>query len=177
MLETDFLLLIMIKFLMSTIQENKGKTLKTFVCRVCGHIAFNEAPVECPVCKSAIENFDNDPAALMAPVDSDNLSEFEKKHIPVIEIDRSCNNESENICINVQIKVGMIEHVMRTEHFIDFIDVYIDKKYFSRVVLTPKRIYPSVHLKAKVNQGVLSVIAHCNVHGYWRSKLKLEENC
>lgn len=161
---------------MSTLHENQGKPFKTFVCRVCGHVAFNEAPVECPVCKSAIENFDNDPAAIMGPVDPGNLTEFEKKHVPVIEIDRSCSDESEDACIEVHVKVGGIGHVMKPEHYIEFIDIYIDKKYFARVVLTPKRIYPSARLRAKLDAGVLSVIAHCNVHGNWRNKVKLEGN-
>ena len=27
--------------------------MKTFVCQVCGHVAFDQAPVDCPVCGAA----------------------------------------------------------------------------------------------------------------------------
>ncbi len=149
--------------------------LKTFVCQICGHIAFNQAPVDCPVCGSAIENFENEPDALKNPIDPDNLTELEKKHIPVISLDSSCSATSEGTCMDVHIKVGEIQHVMESEHFIDFIDLYIDKKYISRVVFTAKKMYAAVHLCLNTNSGVLSVIAHCNVHSNWRSKVKLGE--
>lgn len=147
--------------------------LKTFVCQICGHIAFNEAPIECPVCGSAIENFENDPDAIKSPVDPENRSELEKKHIPSMRLVKACTSDSGGACTNVIVKVGEIEHAMETEHFIDFIDLYIDRKYFSRVVFTPKRIYPSVHLHVNAVKGMFSAIAHCNVHGSWRGKIKL----
>lgn len=149
--------------------------LKTYVCQVCSHIAFNEAPVDCPVCGSAIENFENDPDAVMHPVDRDNLSEFEQKHIPVIKIDNECSINAEGRCVDVRVSVGKIRHEMESEHFIDCIDLYLDKKFTSRVEFTAKRLYPSVHLCLNTASGVLSVIAHCNVHGNWRSKEKLDE--
>jgi len=149
--------------------------LKTYVCQICSHIAFNQAPVDCPVCGSPIENFENDPDALMHPVDPENLSEFEKKHIPIIEIDNACSATAEGTCIDMHIQVGKIQHEMQSEHFIAFIDIYIDKKYTSRVGFTAKKLYPSVHLCFTTNSGVLSAIAHCNVHGNWRSKVKLDE--
>ncbi len=151
--------------------------LITFVCQVCGHVAFNQAPVECPVCKVSIENFEKDLDVLKNPVDPDNLTEFEMKHIPIITIDNVCNAEKpESTCMDVHVRVSKNQHVMESEHFIDFIDVYIDKKYISRVVFTAKKMYPAVHLCLNTNSGVLSVIAHCNVHGSWRSKARLEEN-
>ncbi len=148
--------------------------LKTFVCQICLHIAFNEAPVDCPVCGSAIENFENDVDAITTPVDPANLSEFEKKHIPAIRLERACTSESGGACTDVFIKVGEIEHVIETEHFIEFIDIYINRQYFSRIVFTPKKIYPSVHLHVNADKGMFSVIAHCNIHGSWRSKIKLD---
>ncbi len=149
--------------------------LKTFVCQICGHIAFNQAPVDCPVCGGSIENFENEPDALRNPINPDSLTELEKKHIPVITIDNMCNSEAEGTCMDVHVKVGRIQHVMESEHFIDFIDVYLDKKYISRVVFTTKKMYPAVHLCLNTVSGVLSVIAHCNVHGNWRSKIRLSE--
>jgi superoxide reductase len=150
--------------------------LKTYVCKVCGHVAFNEAPVDCPVCRMAIENFENEPDAIKKPADPDNLTELEKKHIPVIETGRACNEASSGTCTDVYIKVGEMEHVMKSEHLIEFIDVYIDMKYISRMVFTAKKLYPAAHLHVNGDAGVISAISHCNVHGNWRSKVRLNES-
>lgn len=149
--------------------------MKTFLCKICGHTAFNEAPVDCPVCFSAIENFENNPDAIKVPVAPDNLTEFEREHIPVIHINRECITAHRGAYTEMRVKVGRIDHVMESEHFIKFMDVYIDRKYITRIVFTPKRIYPSVHLHLIADTGVLSVISHCNVHGSWRSKINLDE--
>jgi superoxide reductase len=149
--------------------------LKTYICQICSHVAFDEAPVDCPVCGMAIENFEKDPDALKSPVNPDNLTELEKEHIPVITIDNACSASSGGTCMDVHVTVGEIQHVMESEHFIDFIDVYIDKKYISRVVFIAKKMYPAVHLCLNTNVGMVSVIAHCNVHGSWRNKIKIDE--
>jgi superoxide reductase len=149
--------------------------MKTFECQACKHIAFDEAPVECPVCGKAIENFENEPDAIKKPADPDNLSESDRKHIPQIILNRECNLNHDETCIIVQVKIGEIEHVMETEHFINFIDIYVDRKYVTRAMFTPKKMHPAVNLHLNVSTGMLSVIAHCNVHGNWRAKVKLDE--
>ena len=148
--------------------------MKTFVCQVCNHIAFDEAPVDCPVCESAIENFEKDEQAIKASADPENLTETEKKHMPVLSINE-CGLDHDNECTAVLIKVGELEHVMESEHLIEFIDLYINKKYFSRLAFTAKKIHPVASLHLATNSGTLSVIAYCNVHGSWRTKIKLDE--
>ena len=150
--------------------------MKTFVCQVCGHIAFDEAPVECPVCRMPIENFENVPDAIKTPADPDNLSESEKKHVPLVSIGRECSVEHGEGCADVHVKIGEIEHVMETEHYIKFIDFYASKKYLARLILTPQHIHPKVSLCLNVNTGKLTVIETCNVHGSWITKIKLDED-
>lgn len=149
--------------------------MKTYVCQVCGHIAFDQAPVDCPVCKMPIENFENVPDAIKKPLDPENLTEGERMHMPLIKIGRECNAVSLNRCIDVQIKVGAIEHEMTSEHFINFIDIYLDRKYIMRGMLTPKRSYPLISVCLNVTSGSLSAISNCSVHGSWRTKVTLEE--
>jgi superoxide reductase len=149
--------------------------MKTYVCQICGHIAFDEAPVDCPVCGMAIENFENMPDVIKKPSDLDNLNDMEKKHVPVINVSHECSLNQGDECIDFHVKIGEISHVMETEHFINFIDVYINKKYVTRALLTPKLQYPSAGFHLNVKEGVVSVIGHCNVHGYWRSKVKFSE--
>jgi superoxide reductase len=152
-----------------------GKIMKTFVCQVCRHIAFDQAPVDCPVCDSPIENFENEPDAIQQPSNPDNLTEMDRKHIPLILIKRPCALNHNGDCVSVQVSVGDIEHVMESEHFIQFIDYYINRKYTSRVTFTPKRTHPASDIHLDVAKGTISVIANCNVHGNWRAKVKLDE--
>ncbi len=149
--------------------------MKLFVCQVCKHIAFDEAPVDCPVCGMAIENFESDPEAIKKPEDADNLTEMERKHMPYLHISEECSLDHVDGCIDVKILVGEIEHVMETEHFITFIDLYVSKKYLTRVLLTPKRIHPAAELHLNKSSGKLTVIANCNVHGSWITKIELNE--
>lgn len=149
--------------------------MKTFVCQVCGHVAFDQAPVDCPVCNSAIENFENDPDAIKKPADPDNLNELEKKHLPIMQIDKTCGLNHDDGCLTLRVSIGETEHVMESEHFINFMDVYVNRKYISRVVYTPKRMRSAATLHLNVDRGTLSVIANCNVHGNWRAKMKLED--
>jgi superoxide reductase len=149
--------------------------MKIYVCQVCSHIAFDQAPVDCPVCGMAIENFEKDPEAIKKPADSDNLSEEEKRHIPVVHCSKGCGLISDRECIDVHIKIGEILHVMESEHFVNFIDLYIDKKYVTRVMLTPQVTHPAVRLNLKINDGVLRVIVNCNIHGYWMARMNLND--
>ncbi len=149
--------------------------MKTFTCQICGYIAFDQAPVDCPVCNSAIENFDNNPDAIETPADADNLSETEGTHIPQILVRRECGFNHGEECREIQVSVGEIEHVMESEHFINFIDFYINRQYMTRIILTPKNNHPVCTLHTKLSKGTLSVIANCNVHGNWRSKIRLDE--
>ena len=148
--------------------------MKTFICQVCNHIAFDEAPVDCPVCGSAIENFEKDEKAIKAPADPASLTETEKKHMPVMSINE-CGIDHVHECTSVHIKVGELEHVMESEHLIEFIDFYMNKKYFSRLAFTPRKIHPEASLHITDTSGTLSAIAYCNVHGSWRTKIKLDE--
>jgi superoxide reductase len=150
--------------------------MKTYVCQVCKHIAFNGAPVDCPVCGAAIENFENVPDAVKKPADGDNLTEAEKKHIPKVLISGECSLDHADKCTGVRIKIGDIEHVMEAEHFITFIDIYINEKYMTRVNLTPQKIHPSAELHLITTSGELTVIANCNVHGNWMTRINLARN-
>ncbi len=149
--------------------------MKTFVCRMCGHIAFDHAPVDCPVCRAPIENFDNNPGAIHMPEDPRNLSEIEKKHIPVITVSSQCQLIPGGGCVDVQVKVGEIEHVMESEHSITFIDFYINQRYQARIQMRYRRLHPAAMLHLSVDTGTLTVVANCNVEGNWMSEVDLSD--
>lgn len=142
-----------------------------FVCKVCGYIAFNEAPDNCPVCGAPKASFQLTPDAIKKPADPANLTDGDKKHIPVITVNKSCNLAGQG-CVDVTVKIGEILHVMEEKHFIVYIDLYHDHKFIARYHMTPK-LNPIITAHLKSAEGVLSVVEFCNVHGKWMSEVKL----
>ncbi|MGE4357960.1 MAG: desulfoferrodoxin family protein [Candidatus Omnitrophota bacterium] len=137
-----------------------------FVCAKCGYVAFDSAPEVCPVCGAKKEAFKLDNQAIKKPADPNNLSEFEKKHIPQIGIEHKCGLLGEG-CVDVNIRIGEIVHPMEAKHFIMYIDIYLDKGFIARYHLSPEKLNPAVGVHLKVNSGRLSVIENCNLHGRW----------
>ena len=141
--------------------------MKGFVCKVCGFISIDgSAPEKCPVCGSPKTAFEEKEGAIKTPKDPNNLTELEKKHIPVIIIVKKCGLIPEG-CQDLHVKMGEIQHPMLPEHYIMHIDFYIDKKFLSRVILTPEKLNPAAALHLKAQGGKLSVIESCNLHGCW----------
>lgn len=99
------------------------------------------------------------------PVDPENLTEGEKKHIPVIEApEMAIAGEP----FEVTITVGSIPHVMEEKHFIEWIELYLHNKLVGR-----KELYPSgervakVTFKVEADKALIAVaeIETCRVHG------------
>lgn len=141
--------------------------MKGFICKVCGFVSIDGgAPDKCPVCGSPKTAFQEKEDAIKTPKDPNNLTELEKKHIPVITVVKKCGLIPEG-CQDVHVKMGEIQHPMQPEHYIVYIDFYIDKKFIARVHMTPEKLNPAAALHLKAQGGKLSVIEFCNLHGYW----------
>jgi superoxide reductase len=140
--------------------------MNTFVCKKCGYVAFNAAPEKCPACGAPKEQFREDNNAIKKPVDQANLNDLEKKHIPVIDINKQCGLAGPG-CLDANIKVGSVLHVMESKHFIMYIDVYLDYNFIARYFLTPDRLNPVLGIHLKTGQGRLTVLEYCNLHGRW----------
>ncbi|MBI5873590.1 MAG: hypothetical protein HZB36_05550 [Candidatus Omnitrophica bacterium] len=146
--------------------------MKTFICKVCGHIEFNEITANCPVCGAPKTSFEDKPDLIHRPGEATNFTEPEKKHIPKIVLVKTCGLIPQG-CMDVHVKVGETEHPMLKEHYITFIDFYINKQYLSRVYLTPERLHPAAALHLNVNAGILTAVERCNIHGYWMAEKNL----
>lgn len=147
--------------------------MKGFVCKVCGFISIDgAAPDKCPVCGAPKTAFEEKDDAIKTPQDENNLTELEKKHIPVITVVKKCGLIPEG-CVDVHAKMGEIQHPMQPEHYINHIDFYIDKKFIARVHLTPEKLNPAAALHLKASSGKLSVVELCNLHGAWIKETEL----
>ena len=104
------------------------------------------------------------------PKDAENMTELEKKHMPVIDCPGTVKAGEP---FQVKINVGEIPHVMEEGHFVQWIDVYFKDNFFARVELTPKFTRPEVTLTlerhSKHSSSTLRVIERCNLHGQWEA--------
>ncbi len=144
-----------------------------YVCKVCKYIAIDgNAPEHCPVCGAPKSAFAENENAIKQPQDTSNLSDLEKKHIPVITVVKKCGLISDG-CIDAHVKLGEIQHPMEQSHYIMHIDFYIDKEFVARVHLTPERLNPAAALHLKNQEGKIEAIALCNQHGAWFNEAEL----
>lgn len=144
------------------------------VCKVCGYIALDgEAPESCPVCGSPKTAFKEKEDAVNTPENPESLEDFEKKHTPDITVVRECGLIPGE-CQDAHVRVGIdIVHPMVPDHFVGWVDFYVDKKFIARSHLTSS-VNPGagIHLK-KDTAGTLSVVEWCNKHGCWMNETSL----
>lgn len=101
------------------------------------------------------------------PEDANNLTDLEKKHLPVIEAPESVGKGE---CFEVTIEVGrLLAHPNEPGHFIGYVDLYADDTFLSRTDLTPVKTCPKVRLCIALDHEAGELRAHegCNMHGVW----------
>ncbi len=137
---------------------------KLFVCQVCGHIEFGGAPEECPVCFAHKDKFAEDANAIK-PAEK----EGKEKHVPVIVYAKACGLIP-GVCQDLHVKVGSVPHPMQADHWIQWIDVYLEHKFLGRFIMYPNlQAAVGVHLKSDL-KGTFTAIEHCNIHGTWMAE-------
>ncbi|RJQ19379.1 MAG: hypothetical protein C4560_06145 [Nitrospiraceae bacterium] len=153
--------------------KTTARELKTFICGICNHVAFDFAPIECPVCHASIENFEKNPEAVKKPAEDGTLSEIEKKHVPIITVLKEPRLVPERQGIDIHIRVGEVEHLMEKEDYITFIDFYFDdlhvnRKCLGRVSFMCRRMQPAAtfHLNTQTS-GIITILSNCCAHGSW----------
>ncbi|MBC8413584.1 MAG: class II SORL domain-containing protein [Nitrospira sp.] len=106
------------------------------------------------------------------PQDPANLTDSEKKHMPVIDApDEVTAGEP----FKVSVKVGEIAHLMEEAHHIQWLDFYFGQNFYARVDLTPVFTAAEVtvslvrHGKGNHELGTLRVVERCNLHGQWEA--------
>jgi len=139
-----------------------------FVCKICGHVHFGDAPADsCPVCHAPSSAFSRDNDAVKTAENLDAMTAPERKHQPVITV----QDDDEGTIINV--KVGYTEHPMEDEHWIMFIDMYVNGKYQSRSAFTPgSALAPIVEHIGDNIAGEIVTVASCNKHGRWIARYR-----
>ena len=144
--------------------------MNIYVCKVCGHIEFNNAPANCPVCHSPGTEIEQNNNVF---IESEEKSkEASPKHIPSIKVIKECGLIPEEPCTDIIVRIGEKLHPMEEAHFILFVDCYVDDKYVSRVMLTPG-VWASAVFHLKKSGSKVTIVERCNVHGWWKSEANL----
>lgn len=142
--------------------------MSIFICQVCGHVEFNSAPDKCPVCFAS--KFNQNDSVFEESMEKS--KEGAVKHIPHIVVNKECGLIPEEPCTDILVRVGKTLHPMAENHFIQWIDCYIDNKYVSRIMLTPDT-HPSVVFHLKSSGSKITIVEFCNLHGLWKSDANL----
>jgi superoxide reductase len=100
--------------------------------------------------------------------DPSSPTEAEQLHAPVIELPGAVVARE---MFAVTIKIATHPHVMEAGHYIQFVDLYADQTFLSRVTFTPTSPKPKVTLFLELNEStMLRAMAFCNLDGFWESK-------
>lgn len=112
------------------------------------------------------------------PKDSKDLTELEKKHLPVIEAPDSVKKDAP---FEINIRVGGIDgidHPNEPAHFIEWVELYCGDTFLGRSSYSGGTSYSVARFKVKLSHahGPLKVWAKCNLHGLWEGEkgLKIE---
>lgn len=100
------------------------------------------------------------------PLDTNNLIDLEKKHMPVISAPATGKIGQP---ISVTVEIGkLLAHPNELGHHIEWLDIYEDKLYLARVDFAAGRVSPKATFELTLKKGgLLRAFASCNLHGIW----------
>jgi len=99
--------------------------------------------------------------------DPDDMTDLEKKHVPVIDAPDSVQAGE---CFCVTVEVGkLLAHPNERGHYIHFIELYADETFLGRTDLTPVTTCPTVQFCVALDHvhAKLRAFEFCNLHGVW----------
>jgi len=113
-------------------------------------------------------------AGVNRPLDPNNLTDLEKKHLPIITAPE-CVKAGE--WFDVAVEVGrLLAHPNEQGHFIRFIDLYAGDKYLVRLSLAAGATSPVLKARVRLCKalGPLRALDVCNLHGTWEGAKDIE---
>jgi superoxide reductase len=94
-------------------------------------------------------------------------TEKEQLHAPVIELPGTVTAGE---MFAVTVKISRYPHVMEPGHYVQFVDLYADQTFLSRVTFTPTAPRPKVTFFIELSESTtLRAVAFCNLDGFWES--------
>lgn len=154
-------------FKVSAKEGTKAPMPNIYICSICGHVEFGNAPEYCPVCHAPKEKFAENNSLFSDATAK--LPDGAEKHTPVIAVKKESKLVPEISCKEVSVRVGKTLHPMEEAHHIKFIDFYIDDKFVTRFFVN-LQLHPAVSYSVKTNGSKVRMVELCNLHGYWQAE-------
>lgn len=109
---------------------------------------------------------------LNLPADPNNLTDLEKKHLPVISVPETVRAGEP---FPVTVEVGkLLAHPNEHDHYIQFIDLYFERVPLTRIDLTGASSDPKVTFTIRLQRsGKLRAFEYCNLHGTWEGSAEI----
>jgi superoxide reductase len=107
------------------------------------------------------------------PKDKENLTDLEKKHIPVIDAPERVKKDEP---FEVRIEVGkLLAHPNEPAHFIEWIELYSGDTFLGRAHYSGGATYPTAIFRVKLSHahGPLKAWGKCNLHGLWEARKEI----
>ena len=130
---------------------------------------FGEPPEFCPLCNTE-EKFETKNSLF-----TDALAKFkdlEPKHTPVIAVQKKSTIVSDVPCKEIDVRIGKVMHELEDANHINYIDFYLDNKFFTRIPTSPQ-LQPAVSLFLKAPGSKTRAVCFCSAHGYWQAEAQL----
>jgi len=108
------------------------------------------------------------------PADPGNMTDLEKKHLPVID---APDVVSKGECFEVTVEVGkLLAHPNERDHHFRSISLYADETWLGTQQFTAVTTCPVAKFSVKLDHihGNLRAFAYCNLHGTWEGDKALE---
>lgn len=102
------------------------------------------------------------------PKDKNNLTDLEKKHLPVIAAPEQVKKDEE---FEVKIEAGkLLAHPNEPGHFIEWLELYCGDTFIGRAGFAGGISAPLAVFKVKLSHahGPLQAWTKCNLHGLWQ---------
>lgn len=103
--------------------------------------------------------------------DPTNLTPKEKGHAPFLQVPDTIKSGDP---FNVDIQIGENIHPMTSNHYIQWIEVYLGIDLVSRIEFSPLCPQAKVTIPIVVKEAsTLRVLTRCNLHGIWENIKKV----
>ena len=111
---------------------------------------------------------------LNKPTDWNNLTNMDKKHVPIIE---APSKVKANEPLTIKIKIGgidQVEHPNTLSHWINWVALYAGDRWIGRAAFAPEMTdnYVVTFSVTFSKSATLRAQAFCNLHGVWEGKTK-----
>ncbi|MFH0854877.1 MAG: desulfoferrodoxin family protein [bacterium] len=105
------------------------------------------------------------------PKNPDDLSDFERAHIPNVEIPYT---PMRGDIFELIVIVGEIRHEMEEEHFLKWIELYSDNILLDKVDLGPDVEPKCIFNVSYMKNTCFRIVTSCNLHGEWEKVVRVE---